>query len=457
MTRPRSGPVVVPPPTDRTGSDRAGSGTTPAAPPRAGRVITIPDFGAVAALPDTLLGPARARPARRPRLVATGYGGSFRASFSGSAHYLTSAGIDDGSLDGGFTLFSTARPDRRLQLTGAAWKVQRLLHHQAPSGFKFSPQFSAHLWRRHLPALAGTDVINTFQLYSAAFFARRRALDVGAFFYLDGTLHDYLRGYAEFDVAAIDPATVEAAIAAERAGYARADGIAVMSRTVADSLQRHYDVPAGRITLVLPGANIDDSTARAVTAARAALPRTEEFVVGFVGVYPERKGLPKLAAAVAALRAEGVPVRLQVVGRCPPEIAAADGVDAVGLIDKAAEPGRFAAALAAIDLGCQLSTVEMWGIAVLEYLRCGIPVLATRVGGIPEIEAGGGILAVPADAGVDEVAQVIRGQVEDAGAHARLRSAAAARADWARWERSAAALGAMVAEQRESPDGPGGP
>lgn len=403
------------------------------------------DREAVAGLPDVVLRPGPVPEDRRPRLVATGYGGSVRSSFSGSTGFLADASIDEGSLDGAFTLYAPGAHDRALQARGAAWKLRQLLRRESSSGFKFSTQFSEHVWRRHLPSLAGVDVVSNFQLYSEEFFARRAAFDVRGFFYLDGTLHDYLRGYRDFDAAAIDPATADRAMEVERAGYHQADGIAVMSEFTARTLVTEYGLDRERISVVLPGANITDEMADDVLLARAARTPSEDVVVGFLGVYPERKGLPKLAEAVGLLRAEGLPVRLLVVGRCPEQIARLDGVEALGFISKAEEPERFVDALSRIDLGAQLSTAELFGIAVLEFFRCGIPVLATEVGGVTDVLGGGGGISVPGDVTAEGVATALRGFVEDATLRARLTEAAAARADGVRWQHTAARLGRFVA------------
>lgn len=408
--------------------------------------MTAADRSRIAALPDVVLAPQFA-PGRRPRLVNTGYGGSVRTSFSGSGAYLAEAGIADGTLDGVVELYSTLRPDRNLQARGLLWKAQRALRRQRTSGFKFAPEFSDHLWHRHLPALAGTDVISNFQLLSREFFDRRAALDIGATFYVDGTLHDYLLGYAAYDVAAIDPATVAAAIAAEREGYERADHIAVMSSFTAETMHTVYGVAPERVHVIAPGANLPDAMAEQVIARRRhrrQRPPSDEVVVGFVGVYPERKGLPKLADAVQVLRAEGLQVRLRVVGRCPDDIAARDGVDALGYLSKTDEPGRFVDALAGMDLGCQLSSAEMYGIAMLEFLRCGIPILATAVGGASDVVRGGGSLAVAGDASVEEVAHVLREFVTDETLRDRLRHAAGLRSSQVRWQTTARALGALL-------------
>jgi glycosyltransferase involved in cell wall biosynthesis len=66
------------------------------------------------------------------------------------------------------------------------------------------------------------------------------------------------------------------------------------------------------------------------------------------------------------------------------------------MIDKSAQMDRFLEILYNIDIGCMLSRAELTGIALVEFLRMGIPIIATDVGGIPDIvELGAGQLVTP--------------------------------------------------------------
>ena len=76
-------------------------------------------------------------------------------------------------------------------------------------------------------------------------------------------------------------------------------------------------------------------------------------VVGFIGLYPERKGLPTISDAVQLLRHAGYDVRLHIIGKCPIEISQRDGVTHYGVIDKSAHMGRFLEILRNTDVGFQ--------------------------------------------------------------------------------------------------------
>jgi glycosyltransferase involved in cell wall biosynthesis len=113
-----------------------------------------------------------------------------------------------------------------------------------------------------------------------------------------------------------------------------------------------------------------------------------------VGSLSERKNVVRLADAFARL-GEGTltfagdgPLRSALAGR--------PGVRLLGAVRHDDVP----ALLAACDVYCQPSLVEPFGQAVLEALACGRPVVATRVGGPPElVPPGAGVLVDPLDGG----------------------------------------------------------
>lgn len=398
----------------------------------------MPTFDAAEAaqrLPEAIIA-KNLSPNRKPRLVATGYTQRLEAAFSGSSYHLAKAGMDGGQLDGCFTLQTPVRPDLRLNVAGAWWKLVQSLSRRKTGGFKFTPAFLDHVWERYLPLLSGTSILSNFQVLGSPFWQRAEHLDIDASFYIDGTLHEYFTTYAEYDVVAIiDKATQAAAIENERLGYQRARSIVTMSKRSADDLKSFYGVSAEKIAIVSPGANLPDEAVAGFQSRPSS--RRDDFILGFVGLYPLRKGLDRLAAALSIMRSRRLPVRLRVIGECPEDIRNQDGVDYLGIIKKSTHMPEFLTAIADIDLGCQLSRAELVGVAMLEFLRFGIPILATDVGGIPEVMQGGGGIMVPPDIDAEQLAETISALVNDRAVHARLKAEADGRRDWASWSRTA--------------------
>jgi glycosyltransferase involved in cell wall biosynthesis len=126
------------------------------------------------------------------------------------------------------------------------------------------------------------------------------------------------------------------------------------------------------------------------------------FVIGGVGRLSVEKGWLDLVAALAELLRSGLDVRLVLVGDGPQraEIEAAlvtagirDAVLLTGFVDDAR------ALLPGFDLFVLPSHTEGLPLTVLEAMHAGVPVVATRVGGVPSVlaEGRGGLVVPPAD------------------------------------------------------------
>jgi glycosyltransferase involved in cell wall biosynthesis len=147
-------------------------------------------------------------------------------------------------------------------------------------------------------------------------------------------------------------------------------------------------------------------------------------------LHPE-KGYTHLFRALAALRAQlDRPVLLLVAGRGPFEDAYRREVTALGCEDQV----RFLGfredvhdLMAAADLMVLPSLAEALGLVLPEALYLGTPVVATRVGGIPEIVNDGvdGVLVPPADS--EALAQAIARLLLDPGRRRQMAGAGTAR------------------------------
>jgi glycosyltransferase involved in cell wall biosynthesis len=129
-----------------------------------------------------------------------------------------------------------------------------------------------------------------------------------------------------------------------------------------------------------------------------------ETVVVSVGRLVGLKGFPYAIEAVGRLARGGVGIRYLVIG---------DGEERVNLMRLARNLGmedriRFLGNIAHSQLPLYYSLADMavfpsvaqeaFGIAIAEAMACGIPVISTRMGGIPEVvPEGAGILVPPGD------------------------------------------------------------
>jgi glycosyltransferase involved in cell wall biosynthesis len=356
--------------------------------------------------------------------------------FSGTTYHLAMQGIEDGLLTGMMNLYPRGIRGCGVYARAGWWKLRGGIHGR--HGFKFTDGYLDSIWKRGLRTLQNAIVINNFQLFGSYFVECHRTFGISPYFYIDTTLGEMFTNYGSFDhYADIDETIIPEALAIEREGYAIAHKIVVMSKRSADYIVGHYNVPQDKIYMVPPGANIPEHSLVSLDNQPERCPRADrrKLAIGFIGLYPERKGLPTLADGVELLRQAGYDIRLHVIGKCPPEISRRDGVIHHGLIDKSVHMERFLKIASNIDLGCMLSRAESAGIALLEFLRLGIPVIATDVGGIPDIvDLGAGQLVSP-EIRASDLAERIARLLDEPERLAELRQNAWSRRQNASWRR----------------------
>jgi glycosyltransferase involved in cell wall biosynthesis len=162
---------------------------------------------------------------------------------------------------------------------------------------------------------------------------------------------------------------------------------------VKDDLEAYYDVPPDRIDVVHCPVDIDRLTSASPAPIREQLGLGDAPVALFVGHDFERKGLDEAIETIAAVGA----LHLAVVGdgNRPPYEALArrrgvgDRVHFLGGVD-APEP-YFAAA----DLFLLSTREDIWGIAVIEAMAAGLPVVLTAAAGTAQLvrDSGAGLVA----------------------------------------------------------------
>ena len=98
--------------------------------------------------------------------------------------------------------------------------------------------------------------------------------------------------------------------------------------------------------------------------------------------------------------------------RMLPDLAAR--IRFTGHVDEAALQQAYADA----DIFCAPSRFESFGLVLFEAMQYGIPVVSTRVGGIPEVVGDAGLLVPPDDA--DALRAALRALIEDGELRRRL-------------------------------------
>lgn len=185
--------------------------------------------------------------------------------------------------------------------------------------------------------------------------------------------------------------------------FGRAPQVVAVSGAVAAHLRTH-GVATDRITVIHHG--IHDPAARAPdreTARRALGLTADTFAIGLVARFIADKGHDLLVAAAQELR--GYPVHFFLAGEAtgPWAEKIRTLIRSHGLEDRFTLCGHVEdvpALLAGLDLLVAPSRREALSLALIEASAMALPIVATRVGGIPEVIAHGsnGLLVPTEDA-----------------------------------------------------------
>ncbi|MEJ2887379.1 glycosyltransferase family 4 protein [Actinomycetospora aeridis] len=210
---------------------------------------------------------------------------------------------------------------------------------------------------------------------------------------------------------------------ARRRGTARV--VAVSDQARAAYLAAGRDRPSHVVTV--HNGVVDDVSAGAGRRVRAELGiDAGDVVLLQLAVLRAGKGHDEAVAAVASLARAGRPVRLLVAGDGPERarigaLAAAAGpcVDVLGHRDD------VAALLDAADVLVHPTAADAFPTALLEAARAAVPVVATAVGGVPEIVRDGvtGLL-LPAPVDEEDLGAALRALVDDPERRAGMGAAA---------------------------------
>ena len=174
-------------------------------------------------------------------------------------------------------------------------------------------------------------------------------------------------------------------------------------------------IPAEKVTAILNGCDtaVFHPGDRAVARGEVGCDAESELVV-YAGNLLASKGLGELMDAFLQLAKSRPRLRLAIIGQGPFGDELTRRTAAGGMADRVTMPGRRDAAgiaqwMRAADVFCLPSYSEGCPNVVVEALACGRPVVASKVGGIPElVKETCGILTPARDTGA------LRGALETA-------------------------------------------
>lgn len=351
-------------------------------------------------------------------------------TFSGTPYHLLNAGRRAGFLQYGVQL-DWPRWWRAGRL---AWNGLSPFRLEGPGGFMLRTQSLEALWRRRRPLQSTSEWLSTTPLLPP-----HSSTTQPVSYYIDITLK---QGIEEYGYRA-GHRTRRAALTREKEAYEAAGRVVCLSHWCAASVIRDYGIDPAKVLVIHPGANLDDANVPPQTKWDGNL---SPLRLGFVGVNAERKGLSELLAVATLLAARGRRVEVIVIGPDPSVLPRHEALRPLGFISKSNDVHRFVETLQTFHFGCLLSKVDASPISITESLRLGIPVIASDVGGIPELVPADAGIVVPLEGAAQRIADELDRIIAEPERYLALRSAAAEAAEHFTWRRAVREFQAVFGE-----------
>jgi glycosyltransferase involved in cell wall biosynthesis len=328
---------------------------------------------------------------------------------------------------------------KRLKTLRTAWNILSPFRGERYGGFQYTALANSSMSQQIDWAGIG-DVVSHAQLFPPHELMEEKKISFSH--YIDFPLPCLFRDYQI--ARTIGSRTARNALAREKDQYAAARHVFCMSPWARRQVIEHCEVSPHKVHTVIPGANLpeelfDESRTRQREGEDLAdVPDGKErpLRIAFVGKIPLRKGLDRLVGAVRILRSRHRRAIVRVIGPRQNLFPNDPEVEHLGFIDKQREPLRLVKELQGCHLGALPSYNEAFGIAALEYLRCGLPSVLTRTGGLGDsIPPECGILLAK-DCTPLDIADTLETLLRNPEEFVRLRSSARLKAGYASWDRT---------------------
>lgn len=204
------------------------------------------------------------------------------------------------------------------------------------------------------------------------------------------------------------------------------DGFIGVAAPHGEHLVKHERFPAEKVFVIPNGVDVERfrprAECRALVRSSLAIP-AQAPLIGIVAALRPEKNHELFLRAAALVRQHRADAHFLLVGDGPERPAIERWIGAFGLqscVHLLGTRSDTQQILAACDAFALTSHNEANPVSILEALACGVPVVATRVGSIPETVVPGetGFLATPGSA--DEIAGHLLQLLDDGNLAARL-------------------------------------
>lgn len=211
----------------------------------------------------------------------------------------------------------------------------------------------------------------------------------------------------------------------------RSDAVTAVSQYLRDATYQEFGCVGCRIEVIPNFVDPDEyfpSDGR--EECFAAIAPSDWKVITHVSNFREVKRVPDVVRVFSMIH-DKVPSMLVIAGDGPQRLEAEQEAERLGIADRVRFLGKVDAVpqlLRAADLYLLPSRSESFGLSALEAMACGVPVVASDVGGLPEVVTDGENGALVPFGDLEGMADRALTLLTDSALHAAYRAAAIKRA-----------------------------
>jgi len=168
---------------------------------------------------------------------------------------------------------------------------------------------------------------------------------------------------------------------------AKSDGLTAVSEFLRRETVEQFHISRDAIRVIPNFVNLDKYRRDAYPCLRAKFSVEGERIITHISNFRAVKRVQDVVSVFANISAR-IPARLLLVGDGPERVRAQEQAALLGVSDRVIFLGKqnsVAELLACTDLFVLPSENEAFGLVALEAMACGVPVVSTDVGGLPEV------------------------------------------------------------------------